>query len=101
MTRRPTVLRDRFCLSTRGGWTGRLTANPLALTRGSMLWSASQARGLVIEPFSVSQELAQRDVTGQVLLNRPLDGLSEMGEKAMSSRPPNTFASNMLSASIL
>ncbi len=65
-----------------------------ALALGSMVWSASQERGLVIEPFSVPPDFAQRGVTGQVIASRLLDRLSEMGEKTVSSRPASTYANN-------
>ena len=65
-----------------------------ALALGSMVWSASQARGLVIEPFSVPPDFAQRGVTGQVIASRLLDRLSEMGEKTVSSRPASSYANN-------
>ena len=66
----------------------------VALAFGSMIWTASQERGLVIEPFSVPPDFAQRGVTGQVIASRLLDRLSEMGEKTVSSRPASTYANN-------
>ena len=66
----------------------------LALALGSMVWSASQERGLVIEPFSVPPDFAQRGVTGQVVASRLLDRLSEMGEKTNSGRAASTYANN-------
>ena len=66
----------------------------VALALGSMAWSASQERGLVIEPFSVPPELAQRGVTGQVIASRLLDRLSEMGELTNSGRAASTYANN-------
>ena len=66
----------------------------VALALGSMIWSASQERGLVIEPFSVPPDFAQRGVTGQVIASRLLDRLSEMGEKTVSSRAASTYAND-------
>ena len=66
----------------------------LALALGSMVWSASQERGLVIEPFSVPPDFAQRGVTGQVVASRLLDRLSEMGEKTVSARAASTYAND-------
>ncbi len=66
----------------------------IALALGSMVWSASQERGLVIEPFSVPPDFAQRGVTGQVIASRLLDRLSEMGEQTVSSRAASTYANN-------
>jgi len=65
-----------------------------ALALGSMAWSASQERGLVIEPFSVPPDFAQRGVTGQVVASRLLDRLSEMGEQTNSARAASTYANN-------
>jgi tetratricopeptide (TPR) repeat protein len=65
-----------------------------ALALGSMVRSASQERGLVIEPFSVPPEFAERGLTGQVLASRVLDALSEMGEKTGSLRAASTYANN-------
>lgn len=66
----------------------------IALAIGSMVWSASHERGLVIEPFSVPPDLAQRGVTGQVIASRLLDRLSEMGEQTNSSRAASSYANN-------
>ena len=65
-----------------------------AMGLGSMMWSASNERGLVIEPFSVPPDLTQRGVTGQVVASRLLDRLSEMGQQTFSVRAPSTYANN-------
>ena len=61
---------------------------------GWMAWSASQERGLVIEPFSVPPDLAQRGLTGQVVASLLLDRLGEMQNGTKSSRAPSTYANN-------
>lgn len=65
-----------------------------ALLVGSLIWEASQERGLVIEPFSVPPEFAERGVTGQVVASRLLDRLSEMSDQTISVRAPSTYANN-------
>ena len=65
-----------------------------ALLIGSLIWDASQERGLVIEPFSVPPEFAERGVTGQVIASRLLDRLSEMSDQTVSVRAPSTYANN-------
>jgi tetratricopeptide (TPR) repeat protein len=59
-----------------------------------MAWSASQERGLVIEPFSVPPDLAQKGLTGQVVASMLLDKLGEMQSATTSSRSPSTYANN-------
>ena len=65
-----------------------------AVLAGSLIWEASQERGLVIEPFSVPPEFAERGVTGQVVASRLLDRLSEMSDQTVSIRAPSTYANN-------
>lgn len=65
-----------------------------AVLIGSLIWEASQERGLVIEPFSVPPEFADRGVTGQVVASRLLDRLSEMSDQTVSIRAPSTYANN-------
>jgi tetratricopeptide (TPR) repeat protein len=65
-----------------------------AVGLGSLVWSASQERGLVIEPFSVPPEFAEKGVTGQVIASRLLDRLSEMSDQTQSVRAPSTYANN-------
>ena len=52
-----------------------------------MIWTASQSNGLLIEPFSVPPELAQRGLTGQVVAAKLLDNLSQIQAQAASLRP--------------
>jgi hypothetical protein len=61
---------------------------------GWMAWSASQDRGLVIEPFSVPPDLAAKGMTGQVVASMLLDKLGEMQNATVSSRAPSTYANN-------
>jgi tetratricopeptide (TPR) repeat protein len=66
----------------------------LAVGLAWMAWSASQERGLVIEPFSVPPDLAARGLTGQAIASRMLDRLGEMQNATGSARAPSTYANN-------
>jgi tetratricopeptide (TPR) repeat protein len=59
-----------------------------------MAWSASQDRALVIEPFSVPPDLAQKGLTGQVVASMLLDKLAQMQNATVSSRAPSTYAND-------
>ena len=59
-----------------------------------MAWSASQERGLVIEPFSVPPDMAARGLNGQVVASMVLDRLGDMQSETNSARAPSTFANN-------
>ena len=59
-----------------------------------MAWSASQERGLIIEPFSVPPDMAARGLNGQVVASMVLDRLGEMQAETNSARAPSTFANN-------
>ncbi|NEX92983.1 hypothetical protein, partial [Caulobacter sp. 17J65-9] len=61
---------------------------------GMLVWDASTERGLVVEPFSVPPEFAERGYTGQVVASQVLDRLSEMQDATGSSRAPSTYANN-------
>ena len=53
----------------------------VAIALGLMIWSASRADGLVVEPFSVPPELAQRGVTGAAVAGELLDQLSRLNRE--------------------
>ena len=61
---------------------------------GWMAWSASQERGLVIEPFSVPPDMAARGLNGQVMASILLDKLGKMQSATVSARAPSSFANN-------
>jgi len=65
-----------------------------------MIWNASQSSGLLIEPFSVPPDLAQRGMTGQVVGAKLLDHLSEMQAQTTSERPAETYANDWGQAGI-
>jgi hypothetical protein len=56
------------------------------------VWSAARADGLVIESFSVPPDLAQRGLTGQVVAEEILDGLTEIQTATISSRTGKAYA---------
>ncbi|HEY2068990.1 MAG TPA: hypothetical protein VGG48_05505 [Rhizomicrobium sp.] len=58
------------------------------------MWSAHEARGLVIEPFQVPQSLAERGLSGQVVASRLLDKLADLQDSTDSLRAPNSYANN-------
>ncbi len=48
----------------------------IAISLAAMAWHASQAKGLVIEPFAVPPEMAQRGLSGEVVASQVLDKLA-------------------------
>ncbi|MCW5724875.1 MAG: hypothetical protein KIS81_07940 [Maricaulaceae bacterium] len=56
-----------------------------------VVWSASQYRGLTIQPFSVPQEMEARGLTGTAVAARLLDRLAEMQAQTSSMRAANTY----------
>jgi hypothetical protein len=51
---------------------------------GAMVWSATQDRDLVVEAFSVPQDVAQTGMTGSVLAGRVLDRFGQMQASTFS-----------------
>lgn len=98
LLRRHTHLIDAQIASERMGFALKLLTGLLglavAIALASLVWSASQERGLVIEPFSVPPDFAERGVTGQVVASRLLDRLSILGDQTQSQRAPSTYANN-------
>ena len=58
-----------------------------------MVWDAAHSKGLVIEPFSVPPDLAQRGQTGEVIAAQMIDKLTAM-TKSESSRAAQSYANN-------
>ncbi|ATC23856.2 tetratricopeptide repeat protein [Caulobacter vibrioides] len=71
---------------------GAVVAAAALLVFAAMVWSASQSKALVIEPFSVPPDLAANGLTGQVVASRLLDRMADIQGKAQSVRAPNSFA---------
>ena len=65
----------------------------VATALGAMVWDADHTKGLVIEPFSVPADMAQRGLTGQVIASQMIDKLTEMATHE-SSRDVQSYANN-------
>lgn len=65
----------------------------LLFAAGWLVWGASHARGLVVEPFSVPPDLATRGVTDRVLATRLLDYLTAIDQRARGLRATRSFES--------
>ncbi len=66
----------------------------LLVAAGSFIWSASRASGLVVEPFEVPSDLAQRGLTGNVVAQQLLDKLSTLQDETVSLRASSTYANS-------
>jgi len=66
----------------------------LVFAIGAAVWSASREDGLVIDAFTVSPDLAQRGVSGDVVASELLDRLAAMQNQTVSSRAPSSYAKN-------
>ncbi|HEY1631326.1 MAG TPA: hypothetical protein VGF56_08420 [Rhizomicrobium sp.] len=66
----------------------------IAVVVAGAIWSAHEARGLVIESFQVPAPMAERGLTGQVVASRLLDKLAGLQDKTDSLRAPNSYANN-------
>ena len=60
---------------------------------GFMVWDAAHSKGLIVEPFSVPADLAQRGLTGEVVASKMIDKLTRM-TKSESSRAVQSYANN-------
>ena len=65
----------------------------VATAFGAMVWDAAHSKGLIIEPFSVPPDLAQRGLTGEVVAGQMIDKLTAM-TKSESSRAAQSYANN-------
>ena len=72
----------------------------IAIGLAWMVWGAAHSEGLVIEPFSVPPDLAQRGLTGQVVAAKLLDHLSEMQTQTSSQRSAKSYANDWSSSGI-
>jgi tetratricopeptide (TPR) repeat protein len=66
----------------------------LAIALAAAVWSAAHDNGLVVEPFSVPPDLAQRGLTGEVVAARLLDRLSALQAQTASNRAASSYANN-------
>ena len=60
---------------------------------GFLVWDAAHSKGLIVEPFSVPADLAQRGLTGEVIASQMIDKLAHM-TKSESSRAVQSYANN-------
>ena len=58
------------------------------------VWSASQARGLVVEPFLTPPSLADDGITGEVAATRLLDRLRDLEARSVTQRDQASFANS-------
>jgi tetratricopeptide (TPR) repeat protein len=89
-------LRMGVLLRIATGFVGLAVAVGLAF----MVWEASVSSSLLIEPFSVPPDLAQRGITGEVVAAKLLDHLSEMQAQTKSSRAAQSYANDWGQAEI-
>ena len=73
-----------------GGAAGLAIAFVIAF----LVWEATQARGLVIEAFSVPPAFAANGLTGEVVAAQVQDRLAAMQRRTDSARDAQTFANN-------
>jgi tetratricopeptide (TPR) repeat protein len=66
----------------------------VAAGAGLMVWDAAHSQGLLIEPFSVPPDMAEKGLTGQVVASQVLDKLTTMDAATLSFRPPLSYANN-------
>jgi tetratricopeptide (TPR) repeat protein len=59
-----------------------------------LIWQARQDNGLVVEPFSVPPDMAQRGVTGEVMAAKLMDRLNAMQAQTDSARAPDSITKN-------
>lgn len=65
-----------------------------AVVVATLLISASQYRGLTVQPFSVPPELEARGLNGSAVATRVLDKLTALQAATVSLRAPNSYANS-------
>lgn len=65
-----------------------------AATLGVMAWQASQARGVVLEPFAVPAALVADGVSGEVVASQVLDELSQLRAETGAPGRVTSFAND-------
>lgn len=73
---------------------GALAAVVAAGLLGVLVWDASRASGLVIEPFSVPPALAERGLTGEVVAAEIQDRITAIQAQTHSARAEESFETN-------
>lgn len=59
-----------------------------------LVWDASHATGLFVEPFSVPPEMISKGLSGQVIAGQVLDKLTTMQNQTESPRTAQSYANN-------
>jgi len=72
-----------------------LVATVVGIGVAMMIRDAIDARGVIIEPFSVPPDLAQRGLTGEVIAQQVLDQIANIQTEASarSARPASSYSS--------
>ncbi len=60
----------------------------------AFVWSASQAQGLVVDPFLTPPSLAEDGVTGEVVATRLLDRLRDLETRSVTQRDQDSFTNS-------
>ncbi len=60
----------------------------------ALIWEASRARGVAIEPFRVPPEMQARGLDGVVVATQVMDQLLKMQDATESLRAPSTYSNN-------
>ncbi len=66
----------------------------IAIAIGAAIWFAAHDNGLVIEPFSVPPDMAERGLTGQAVAAQLLDKLAALQDATDSARPAGSYTNN-------
>lgn len=61
---------------------------------GFLVWHASRARGVVVEPFAVPPDMVERGLSGPVLATQMLDRLTGLQARTESLRAASTYAND-------
>jgi tetratricopeptide (TPR) repeat protein len=70
-------------------------AGVLVLTSAvAVIWSASRADGIVVEPFAVPPDLERRGFSGSVVAVQLLDRITELEASTESARAPSSYANS-------
>jgi tetratricopeptide (TPR) repeat protein len=62
---------------------------------GLTIWDATHDRGIVVDTFSVPEDMAQHGLTGEVLARQILDRLAEINRSSSPVRAANSYANNI------
>ncbi len=70
------------------------TGLAVAVVLAAFVWAASQAHGLVVDPFVTPPSLAEDGVTGEVAATRLLDRLRDLETRSVTQRDQASFANS-------